>query len=91
MQHRTSELGKLYELQQANKHLDKMVFDVTSLLEFYIKCNDSLPIDVNVKLSSNVKDKDLNYILEQLKVFGVQAEVKGKSEYKLVVKVIELD
>lgn len=91
MQHRTSELGKLYELQQANKYLDKLVFDVTSVLEFYIKCNESLPIDVDVKLSFNIKDKDLNYILEQLKKLGVQAEIKGKSEYRLVVKVVELD
>ena len=91
MQHRTSELGKLYELQQANKHLDKLVFDVTSILEFHIKCNESLPIDVDVTLSSNVKDKDLNYILEQLKVLGVHAVIKEKSEYRLVVKVIELD
>lgn len=91
MKNRTSELGKLYELQQSNKHLDKLVFDVTSLLEFHIKCNDSLPIDVNVKLSSNVKDKDLNYILEQLKVLGVYAEIKENTVYKLVVKVFELD
>lgn len=91
MKNRTSELGKLYELQQANKHLDKLVFDVKSILEFHIKCNDSLPIDVNVKLSSNVKDEDLNYILEQLKVLGVHAVIKEKSEYRLVVKVIELD
>ena len=40
MQNRTSDLGMLYDTMQSNKHLDKFVFDITSLVEFSIKCGD---------------------------------------------------
>ena len=49
MQNRTSELGKLYNLKQSNKHLDKFVFDITSLIEFDIKAGDSLPFNIELK------------------------------------------
>lgn len=43
MQNRTSELGKLYNLKQSNRHLDKLVFNVQSSVEYNIICGYTSP------------------------------------------------
>ena len=72
MQNRTSDLGKLYDTMQSNKHLDKFVFDITSLVEFSIKCGDNLPFNIELKKEFDVSEQDVSYIKDELKQFTVQ-------------------
>ena len=90
MQNRTSELGKLYDTMQSNKHLDKFVFDITSLVEFNIKCGDKLPLNIVVKKDFDISEQEISYIKEELYKRGVVVGEVITQTYKYVVSVDDL-
>ena len=90
MQSRTSELGKLYNLKQSNKHLDKFVFDITSLVEFSIKCGDSLPFNIELKKEFDISEQDILYIKDELNKRGVVLGEVITQTYKHIITVDDL-
>ena len=90
MQNRTSELGKLYNLKQSNKYLDKFVFDITSLIEFDIKCGDKLPFNIEIKKEFAVSEQDILYIKDELNKRGVVLGEVITQMYKYIITVDDL-
>ena len=90
MQNRTSELGKLYNLKQSNKHLDKFVFDITSLVEFSIKCGDNLPFNIELKKEFDVSEQDVSYIKDELNKRGVVLGEVITQMYRHIITVDDL-
>ena len=90
MQNRTSDLGKLYDTMQSNKHLDKFVFDITSLVEFNIKCGDKLPFNIELKKEFDISEQDVSYIKEELNKRGVVIGEVVTQTYKYIITVDDL-
>ena len=90
MQNRTSDLGKLYNLKQSNKHLDKFVFDITSLVEFSIKCGDKLPFSIELKKEFDINEQEVYYIKDELNKRGVVVGDIVTQIYKHIISVDEL-
>lgn len=90
MQNRKSELGMLYDTMQSNKHLDKFVFDITSLVEFNIKCGDKLPFSIELKKDFDINEQDVSYIKDELNKRGVVVSAISTQTYKYVVVVNDL-
>ena len=90
MQNRTSELGMLYDTMQSNKHLDKFVFDITSLVEFNIKCGDNLPFNIELKKEFDINEQDVSYIKEELNKRGVVVDNLITQTYKYIITVDDL-
>ena len=90
MQNRTSDLGMLYDTMQSNKHLDKFVFDITSLVEFSIKCGDSLPFNIELKKEFDVSEQDVSYIKDELNKRGVVIGEVVTQTYKYIIIVDDL-
>ena len=90
MQNRTSELGKLYNLKQSNKHLDKFVFDITSLIEFDIKAGYSLPYTIEVKKEFDISEQDVSYIKDELNKQGIVIGEVITQMYKYIIIVDDL-
>ena len=87
MQNRTSELGILYDTMQSNKHLDKFVFDVCTLVEFNIKCGDKLPLNIVVKKDFDINEQDVSYIKDELNKRGVVVGEVITQTYKYIITV----
>ena len=90
MQNRTSELGMLYDTMQSNKHLDKIVFDITSLVEFSIKCGDNLPFNIELKKEFDVSEQDVSYIKDELNKRGVVLGEVITQTYKYIITADDL-
>ena len=90
MQSRTSELGMLYDTMQSNKHLDKFVFDITSLVEFNIKCGDKLPFKIELKKEFDISEQDVSYIKDELNKRGVVLGEVITQMYKYIITVDDL-
>ena len=90
MQNRTSDLGMLYDTMQSNKHLDKFVFDITSLVEFSIKCGDNLPFNIELKKEFDVSEQDILYIKDELNKRGVVIGEVITQTYKYIIIVDDL-
>lgn len=90
MQNRTSELGKLYNLKQSNKHLDKFVFDVCTVVEFYITCGDKLPFSIELKKDFDISEQEIVYIKEDLNKRGVVVREVITQMYKYIIAVDDL-
>ena len=90
MQNRTSELGMLYDTMQSNKHLDKIVFDITSSVEFSIKCGDNLPFNIELKKEFDVSEQDILYIKDELNKRGVVLGEVITQTYKYIIAVYDL-
>ena len=90
MQNRTSNLGKLYDTMQSNKHLDKFVFDITSLVEFSIKCGDKLPFSIELKKEFDVSEQDVSYIKDELNKRGIVLGVVITQMYRYIIAVDDL-
>ena len=90
MQNRTSDLGMLYDTMQSNKHLDKFVFDVCTLVEFNIKCGDKLPFSIEIKKEFDISEQEVSYIKDELNKRGVVVGEVITQTYKYVVAVDDL-
>ena len=90
MQNRTSELGMLYDTMQSNKHLDKFVFDITSLVEFSIKCGDKLPFSIELKKEFDINEQEVSYIKDELNKRGVVVNSIITQTYKHIITVDDL-
>ena len=90
MQSRTSDLGKLYNLKQSNKHLDKFVFDITSLIEFDIKAGYSLPYTIEVKKGFDISEQEVVYVKDELNKRGVVLGEVITQMYKYIITVYDL-
>ena len=90
MQSRTSELGKLYNLKQSNKHLDKFVFDVQSSVEYNIVCGYTLPFSIELKKEFDINEQDVSYIKDELNKRGVVVGDIVTQIYKHIISVDEL-
>ena len=90
MQNRTSELGKLYNLKQSNKHLDKFVFDVQSSVEYNIICGYTLPFSIELKKEFDINEQDVSYIKDELNKRGVVLGEVVTQTYKYIIIVDDL-
>ena len=90
MQNRTSELGKLYNLKQSNKHLDKFVFDVQSSVEYNIICGYTLPFSIELKKEFDINEQDVSYIKDELNKRGVVLGEVITQTYKYIIIVDDL-
>ena len=90
MQNRTSELGKLYNLKQSNKHLDKLVFNVQSSVEYNIVCGYTLPFSIELKKDFDINEQDVSYIKDELNKRGVVVGDIVTQIYKHIISVDEL-
>lgn len=90
MQNRTSELGKLYNLKQSNKPLDKFVFDVCTLVEFYIGCGDKLPFNIELKKEFDISEQEVVYVKDELNKRGVVVGEVITQIYKYIINVDDL-
>ena len=90
MQNRTSELGKLYNLKQSNKHLDKFVFDVQSSVEYNIICGYTLPFSIELKKEFDISEQDVSYIKDELNKRGVVLGEVITQTYKYIITVDDL-
>ena len=90
MQNRISDLGKLYDTMQSNKHLDKFVFDITSLVEFSVKCGDSLPFNIELKKEFDISEQDVSYIKDELNKRGVVVGDIVTQIYKHIITIYDL-
>ena len=90
MQNRTSELGKLYNLKQSNKHLDKFVFDVQSSVEYNIVCGYTLPFSIELKKEFDINEQDVSYIKDELNKRGVVLGEVITQTYKYIIIVDDL-
>ena len=90
MQNRTSELGKLYNLKQSNKHLDKFVFDVQSSVEYNIICGYTLPFSIELKKEFDINEQDVSYIKDELNKRGVVVSNIITQMYKYIITVDDL-
>lgn len=84
-----SEIGKLYQEVQENSHLDKVVTDLYSALEFEIKTGQKLPIKAKAEEVRGKSSKELEYIQNRLYALGCKGDflfekkLGGKIEYVL--------
>ena len=90
MQNRTSELGKLYNLKQSNKHLDKLVFNVQSSVEYNIICGYTLPFSIELKKEFDVSEQDVSYIKDELNKRGVVLGEVITQMYKYIITIYDL-
>ena len=90
MQNRTSELGKLYNLKQSNKHLDKLVFNVQSSVEYNIICGYTLPFSIELKKEFDINEQDVSYIKDELNKRGVVVGEVITQTYKYIIIVDDL-
>lgn len=90
MQNRTSELGKLYNLKQSNKHLDKLVFNVQSSVEYNIVCGYTLPFNIELKKDFDINEQDVVYIKDELNKRGVVVGEVITQTYKYIITVNDL-
>ena len=90
MQNRTSELGKLYNLKQSNKHLDKLVFNVQSSVEYNIVCGYALPFSIELKKEFDINEQDVSYIKDELNKRGVVIGEVVTQTYKYIIIVDDL-
>ena len=90
MQNRTSELGRLYNLKQSNKHLDKLVFNVQSSVEYNIVCGYTLPFSIELKKEFDISEQEASYIKAELNKRGVVVGEVITQMYKYVVTVDDL-
>ena len=90
MQSRTSDLGKLYNLKQSNKHLDKFVFDVQSSVEYNIICGYTLPFSIELKKEFDINEQDVSYIKDELNKRGVVLGEVITQTYKYIIIVDDL-
>ena len=90
MQNRTSELGKLYNLKQSNKHLDKLVFNVQSSVEYNIVCGYALPFSIELKKEFDINEQDVSYIKDELNKRGVVLGEVITQMYKYIITVDDL-
>lgn len=90
MQNRSSELGKLYNLKQANKHLDKLVFNVQSSVEYNIVCGYTLPFNIELKKEFDINEQEIIYIKEELNKRGVVLGEVITQMYKHIITVDDL-
>ena len=90
MQNRTSDLGKLYNLKQSNKHLDKFVFDVQSSVEYNIVCGYTLPFSIELKKEFDINEQDVSYIKDELNKRGVVLGEVITQMYRHIIAVDDL-
>ena len=90
MQSRTSELGKLYNLKQSNKHLDKLVFNVQSSVEYNIVCGYALPFSIELKKEFDISEQEVVYIKDELNKRGVVLGEVITQMYKYIITVDDL-
>jgi len=90
MQNRTSELGKLYNLKQSNKHLDKLVFNVQSSVEYNIVCGYTLPFSIELKKDFDINEQEIIYIKDELNKRGVVLGEVITQTYKHIITVDDL-
>ena len=90
MQSRTSELGKLYNLKQSNKHLDKLVFNVQSSVEYNIVCGYALPFSIELKKEFDISEEEVVYIKDELNKRGVVLGEVITQMYKHIITVDDL-
>ena len=90
MQNRTSELGKLYNLKQSNKHLDKLVFNVQSSVEYNIVCGYALPFSIELKKEFDISEEEVVYIKDELNKRGVVIGEVVTQTYKYIITVDDL-
>ena len=85
-----SAIGKLYQEVQENLHLDKIVTELYTALEFEIKTGQKLPIFINAGVVCGKSSKDIDYIQDKLYDLGCKGDFlfdkkpDGKIEYVLV-------
>ena len=90
MQNRTSELGMLYDTMQSNKHLDKLVFNVQSSVEYNIVCGYALPFSIELKKEFDINEQDVSYIKDELNKRGVVVGDIVTQIYKHIISVDDL-
>ena len=90
MQSRTSDLGKLYNLKQSNKHLDKLVFNVQSSVEYNIVCGYALPFSIELKKEFDISEQEVVYIKDELNKRGVLLGEVITQMYKYIITVDDL-
>jgi len=90
MQNRSSELGKLYNLKQSNKHLDKLVFNVQSSVEYNIVCGYTLPFSIELKKDFDINEQEIIYIKDELNKRGVVLGEVITQTYKHIIVVDDL-
>lgn len=84
-----SAIGKLYQEVQENLHLDKIVTELYTLLEFEIKTGQKLPIKINAEVVRSKSSKDIDYIKDKLYDLGCKGDFlfkknpDGKIEFVL--------
>lgn len=84
-----SAIGKLYQEVQENSHLDKIVTDLYTSLEFEIKTGQKLPITINAEVLRGKSSKELDYIQDNLYALGCKGDFlfekkpNGKIEFVL--------
>ena len=69
-----SAIGKLYQEVQENLHLDKIVTELYTLLEFEIKTGQKLPIFINAGVMCGKSSKDIDYIQNSLYYLGCKGD-----------------
>ena len=85
-----SAIGKLYQEMQENLHLDKIVTELYTALEFEIKTGQKLPIKIKAEAVKGKSSKELDYIQDSLYVLGCKGDFlfekkpDGKIEFVLV-------
>ena len=85
-----SAIGKLYQEMQENLHLDKIVTELYTALEFEIKTGQKLPIKIKAEAVKGKSSKELDYIQDSLYDLGCKGDFlfekkpDGKIEFVLV-------
>ena len=69
-----SAIGKLYQEVQENLHLDKIVTELYTSLEFEIKTGQKLPININAEVVRGKSSKDIDYIKDSLYALGCKGQ-----------------
>ena len=84
-----SAIGKLYQEMQENLHLDKIVTELYTSLEFEIKTGQKLPIKIKAGVVCGKSSKEIEYIQHNLRSLGCHGDSLfeklpcGKIEYVL--------
>lgn len=69
-----SAIGKLYQEVQENSHLDKIVTELYTALEFEIKTGQKLPIFINAGVMCGKSSREIGYIQDKLYDLGCKGD-----------------
>jgi len=69
-----SELGKLYQSKREEAPLNKIVFDIYKMFEYYIEVGETLPIQISAKEYKTLTSRQILWVVDQLKQRGCVVE-----------------